>query len=59
MANLQQRSKLGNERPSDEVEGLKFEVRWEPANGALGVGIPAEVFIVPEGLLHIVSFHFG
>ncbi|KAJ7078861.1 mediator complex subunit MED14-domain-containing protein [Mycena belliarum] len=43
LAELQQRSKLGALRPSDEVEGLKFEVRWEPAKGALGAVISPDV----------------
>ncbi|KAJ7928568.1 mediator complex subunit MED14-domain-containing protein [Mycena leptocephala] len=43
LAELQQRSKLGTLRASDEVEGLKFEVRWEPAIGALGAVISAEI----------------
>ncbi|KAJ7287402.1 mediator complex subunit MED14-domain-containing protein [Mycena rebaudengoi] len=50
LAELQQKSKLGNLRPSDEVEGLKFEVRWEPSKGALGTSISAEI---PEGFLVI------
>ena len=43
LAELQQRSKLGNLKPSDEVEGLKFEVCWQPAKGALGVIISPEI----------------
>ncbi|KAJ6558514.1 mediator complex subunit MED14-domain-containing protein [Mycena vulgaris] len=50
LAELQQRSKLGTLRPSDEVEGLKFEVRWEPAKGALGAVIFPEI---PEDFLVI------
>ncbi|KAJ7690643.1 MED14-domain-containing protein [Mycena rosella] len=50
LAELQQRSKLGTLRPSDEVEGLKFEVRWEPAKGALGAVISPDI---PEDLLVI------
>ncbi|KAJ6602180.1 mediator complex subunit MED14-domain-containing protein [Mycena sp. CBHHK59/15] len=52
LAELQQKSKLGGSRPSDEVEGLRFEVRWEPAKGALGAVISPEI---PEGFLFIVS----
>ncbi|KAJ7755751.1 mediator complex subunit MED14-domain-containing protein [Mycena maculata] len=48
LAELQQRSKLGTFRPSDEVEGLQFEVRWEPAKGALGAVISPEI---PDGFL--------
>ncbi|KAJ7647579.1 mediator complex subunit MED14-domain-containing protein [Roridomyces roridus] len=43
LAELQQRAKLGASRPSDEVEGLKFEVVWEPAKGALGAVVTAEI----------------
>ncbi|KAJ6497836.1 mediator complex subunit MED14-domain-containing protein [Mycena sanguinolenta] len=43
LAELQHRAKLGALRASDEVEGLKFEVRWEPAKGALGVVISPEI----------------
>ncbi|KAJ7502829.1 mediator complex subunit MED14-domain-containing protein [Mycena galericulata] len=43
LAEIQQRSKLGTLRPSDEVEGLKFEVRWEPAKGALGAVIAPDI----------------
>ncbi|KAK7057435.1 mediator of RNA polymerase II transcription subunit 14 [Favolaschia claudopus] len=43
LAELQHRSKLGISKASDEVEGLKFAVRWEPAKGALGVIISPEV----------------
>ncbi|KAJ7874735.1 mediator complex subunit MED14-domain-containing protein [Mycena olivaceomarginata] len=50
LAELQHRSKLGALRASDEVEGLKFEVRWEPAKGALGVPISPEI---PEDFLVI------
>ncbi|KAJ7497072.1 mediator complex subunit MED14-domain-containing protein [Mycena latifolia] len=50
LAELQQRSKLGTLRPSDEVEGLKFEVRWEPAKGALGAVISPDI---PEDFLVI------
>ncbi|KAN0076709.1 Mediator complex subunit MED14 domain containing protein [Tylopilus felleus] len=39
LSELQLKAKLGSARPSDEVEGLKFEVKWEPMKGALGVVI--------------------
>ncbi|KII92020.1 hypothetical protein PLICRDRAFT_103790 [Plicaturopsis crispa FD-325 SS-3] len=51
MAELQQKAKLGGRRPSDEVEGLKFEVRWEPSKGALGVAVsPADAVMDPATL---------
>ncbi|KAG6333415.1 hypothetical protein ID866_5677 [Astraeus odoratus] len=37
LAELQRKARLGDARPSDEVEGLKFDVRWEPMEGTLGV----------------------
>ncbi|KAJ3517642.1 hypothetical protein NLJ89_g378 [Agrocybe chaxingu] len=49
IARLQQKSKTGSRRPSDEVEGLKFMVQWEPAQGALGAFIrPEESFLPPD-----------
>jgi mediator of RNA polymerase II transcription subunit 14 len=55
ISKLQQRSKLGNASASDEVESLRFKVRWEPARGALGVLIPVEeVSALPENELNIV-----
>ncbi|KDR75325.1 hypothetical protein GALMADRAFT_249364 [Galerina marginata CBS 339.88] len=53
LARLQQKSKLGNGKPSDEVEGLKFVVQWEPAKGALGVLVPLEETYLPEDALRI------
>ncbi|KAJ7188529.1 mediator complex subunit MED14-domain-containing protein [Mycena filopes] len=50
LAELQHRSKLGALRASDEVEGLKFQVRWEPAKNALGVAISSEI---PDDFLMI------
>lgn len=54
LADLQQKSKLGGMRPSDEVEGLKFEVRWEPAKGAFGIMLPQEESVLPKGYLFVV-----
>ncbi|KAH7889201.1 mediator complex subunit MED14-domain-containing protein [Phlebopus sp. FC_14] len=53
LAALQQKTKLGDARPSDEVEGLKFEVRWEPMKGALGVAIDQEETMEALGDLHV------
>lgn len=53
---LQERAKLGTKgRPSDEVEGVQFAVRWEPINGALGVGLSRDDVRVADGELAIVS----
>ncbi|PIL36575.1 hypothetical protein GSI_00264 [Ganoderma sinense ZZ0214-1] len=51
LAELQSRSKLEGTVPSDEVESMRFEVRWEPEAGALGVA-PAreEMLMVAEEL---------
>lgn len=54
MADLQQKSKLGSLKPSDEIEGLKFEVTWQPAHGALGALLAPEDSVLPSGLLCIV-----
>jgi mediator of RNA polymerase II transcription subunit 14 len=58
LAELQQRSKIGNAKISDEVEGLKFQVKWEPAKGALGVVIPVEEAMLASAELFVVSFLF-
>lgn len=54
LARLQQKSRLGSGHPSDEVEGLKFVVHWEPAKGALGVLIPQEESILSPDALQVV-----
>ncbi|KAG6857789.1 hypothetical protein H0H87_004205 [Tephrocybe sp. NHM501043] len=36
---------------SDEVEGLRFHLSWEPAKGALGVNVSSG--IMPDDILHI------
>lgn len=54
VARIQQKAKLGALRPSDEVEGLAFSVKWEPAAGALGIPLaPAEIQ-QPVNTLHVV-----
>jgi hypothetical protein len=45
----------GSKRPSDEVEGLRFEVVWEPQKGALGIVVDPEDIKVEEGELAVVS----
>lgn len=55
LAKLQRKAKLGNAKPSDEVEGLRFEVKWEPEKGALGVMLPSEELMLPEDYLRVVS----
>ena len=42
-------------KPSDEVEGLKFEVKWEPTKGAFGVKVVEQDVRVEEGELSVVS----
>ncbi|OAX41796.1 MED14-domain-containing protein [Rhizopogon vinicolor AM-OR11-026] len=42
LAELQRSSKLGDMRPSDEVENLQFDVKWEPMKGVLAANIDAE-----------------
>ncbi|CAL1707828.1 unnamed protein product [Somion occarium] len=54
LAELQERSKLGErKRPSDTVEHLRFEVKWEPQRVALGMSIPFEAVTLPEGELRV------
>ncbi len=51
LAELQARSKLVGTVPSDEVESVRFDVRWEPEAGALGVTPAAEdMFMLPDQL---------
>jgi mediator of RNA polymerase II transcription subunit 14 len=58
IAKLQHKFKLGNAIPSDVVEGLRFEIRWEVTKDAFGVIIPAEDIVLPEDTLHIVCVTF-
>ncbi|EJF55792.1 MED14-domain-containing protein [Dichomitus squalens LYAD-421 SS1] len=53
LAELQSRSKLDESRPSDEVEHMRFDVRWEPENGALGVTPALEDLFMPLEQLRI------
>ena len=56
LAEIQEKSKLqpGN-RPSDDVESLKLEVKWEPSPMALGVTLTAGESKLPAELATIVS----
>ncbi|KXN90150.1 Mediator of RNA polymerase II transcription subunit 14 [Leucoagaricus sp. SymC.cos] len=53
LAKLQRKAKLGNSISSDEIEGLRFEVQWEPEKGALGVILPPDQLVLPEDLLRV------
>ncbi|KAF5370780.1 hypothetical protein D9758_002136 [Tetrapyrgos nigripes] len=53
LAELQQISKLQSKRPSDTVEYLKFDIRWEPAQGALAIALPREETVLPKDLLAV------
>lgn len=55
LADLQEKSKAPNAKPSDQVEGLALEVKWEPMKGALGVIVSRADMTFPEGELAIVS----
>ncbi|EGO25140.1 hypothetical protein SERLADRAFT_414850 [Serpula lacrymans var. lacrymans S7.9] len=57
LAELQQKSKLGNLRPSDEAEGLKFQVVWEPIKGAFGVVIAAVDAVMANDLLVVNPYN--
>ena len=51
LAELEQKAKLGSAMPSDQVEGLKFEIKWEPTKGAMGVVVnPEDATLTPEEL---------
>ena len=59
LAEIQEKSKLQpGHRPSDDVESLRLEVKWEPSPGALGATLtagesklPAEVATIVGGIL--------
>lgn len=55
LSKLQRKAKLGNAKPSDEVEDLRFEVKWEPEKSALGVTLPPDQLVLPEEYLLVVS----
>ena len=55
IARLQQKTKLGGAKPSDDVEGLRFAVHWEPTKGTLGVLIPSEQLLLSADALQVVS----
>jgi len=58
LAELQQVSKLRSKRPSDTVEHLQFDIRWEPAQGALAVLIPREDTVIAKDFLVVVRLQF-
>ncbi|KAF9497312.1 MED14-domain-containing protein [Pleurotus eryngii] len=60
LAELEHRLKLGANRPSDEVEALQFEVKWEPTPYVLTMMIPPELLaMAPEELtIHVDSLDF-
>lgn len=55
LSELQLKAKLGSERPSDEIEGLKFEVKWDPIQGTLGVATDQDESMAIIGELLVVS----
>jgi len=54
LARLQKKSRLGAQQASDEVEGFKFAVTWEPTQNALGITIPPEECYLSEEILQVV-----
>lgn len=54
LAELQRRSKLGDMRPTDEVESLQFDVKWEPMKGVLAANIDADEAIAAVQELVVV-----
>ncbi|KAG1871755.1 mediator complex subunit MED14-domain-containing protein [Suillus subalutaceus] len=55
LAELQRKSKLGDMRPSDDVESLQFDAKWEPMKGVLAANIDAEEAIVAVNELAVES----
>jgi len=59
LAEVQEKSKLQHGHcPSDDVESLKLEVRWEPSPGALGVTLTTEESKLPVELATVVRAPF-
>ena len=55
LSELQLKAKLGSARPSDEVEGVKFEIKWEPMKNTLGVVIDLDESMEIIGELLVVG----
>lgn len=55
LSELQFKAELGSAQPSDEVEGLKFEVKWEPMNGMVGIVIDQDESMEIIGELLVVG----
>jgi mediator of RNA polymerase II transcription subunit 14 len=47
-------SKLGDMRPSDQLESLQFSVKWEPVKGALAATVPPEELTMSKHDLIVV-----
>ena len=55
LAEIQERSKLGAvTKPSDDVQGLRVEVKWEPMKGVLNVSLSPEDANLSNEFLEIV-----
>lgn len=54
LARLQLDGKLNGQRPSDEVESFRVEVKWEPAKSALGVQVPPHLEKLEPAELEVV-----
>ncbi|KAI0031227.1 mediator complex subunit MED14-domain-containing protein [Vararia minispora EC-137] len=51
LAELQARARLAGRQPSDSIEALRWEVRWEPQPGAIGFRLaPQDTTLRPEEL---------
>jgi hypothetical protein len=59
LARVQQRVKLGNTKPSDEVQPLRLSVTWEPSQGVLAVNLPPSDLTLPRHELAMVGFTFS
>ncbi|KAH9940499.1 MED14-domain-containing protein [Epithele typhae] len=53
LAELHARSRMNAARPSDEVEHMRFDVRWDPEPDALGVAPAMADMFMPPGELQI------
>ncbi|KAJ3500334.1 hypothetical protein NMY22_g19291 [Coprinellus aureogranulatus] len=53
LARIQQQVKLGNAKPSDEVEPLKLFAKWTPSQGVLALNVPLSELSLPRSDLEI------
>ncbi|KZT40826.1 MED14-domain-containing protein [Sistotremastrum suecicum HHB10207 ss-3] len=54
LTELEEKSKFGSDRrPSDQIEDVSLQVKWEPAKGALGVNLTPQDAVLAESELAV------